>query len=227
MSSWKNTITALSSQALQKRGLPVAIKELAWRLIRFVATCGRSHPVSFALRPLTAHKHFRLGIGASLAVIFGILTIWGPLPSFAGDSIGGPVEINIHSEGEINLATVPSVQLPVADFRLTQGYSWHHPGIDMATKKGQVVRPVMTGSVTVAEYGRFGYGNNIQIAHANGYASRYAHLSKIEVAVGQTVALDTPIGEVGSTGRSSGPHLHLEISTNGATVNPKTLLDIK
>ncbi len=225
--SWKNTITAVSAQALQKQDLPVLVKELFWRLINFVARCGHSHPFSFALRPITNHKHLRVGIGLSLALLVAALAFYGPLPSFAGDSIGGKAEVNIHPEGEINLATLPSVQIPVHNFRLTQGYSWYHPGVDLAATKGTPVQPVMPGQVTKVEYGKLGYGNHIEVTHANGYQSLYAHLSKIEVTSGQTVDMTTEIGQVGSTGHSTGPHLHLEVSINGATVNPKALLDIK
>ena len=224
--NWKDTITAISARVLQKRYLPVAVKDLAWRLIVFAARCGRSNPVSFILRPLVAHRSLRVAVGVNLMLLVGFLAIYGPLPSFAGDSTGGQLEINIHPEGEVNLATRPSVQLPVADFRLTQGFSWYHPGIDMAVPVGRPIHPIMAGTVATVEYGRFGYGNNITLAHANGYGSRYAHLSKIEVAKGQTVNLDTEIGQVGSTGHSTGPHLHLEIYSSGEAVNPKTVLGL-
>ena len=206
--TWKDIITAWSSQALQKRGLPVLVKELSWRLI-------------------TNHKHFRVGIGLSLAILVATLAVYGPLPSFAGDSVGGKGGVNIHPEGEVILATLPSVQLPVHNFRLTQGYNWYHPGIDLAAHKGEPVNPVMPGQVTEVEYDKFGYGNHVEVAHANGYVSLYAHLAKIEVTSGQTVDMNTEIGQVGSTGHSTGPHLHLEVSVNGATVNPKTFLDLK
>ncbi len=213
--NWKDTITTLSARVLQKRYLSV-----------FAARCGRSNPISFVLRPMVAHRNLRGAVGVNLALLVGFLAIYGPLPSFAGDSTGGRLEINVHSEGEVNLATNQSVQLPVTDFRLTQGYNWYHPGIDMAAPIGQPVYPVMAGTVATVEYGRFGYGNNIVLFHAKGYSSRYAHLSKIEVAEGQTVKLNTEIGQVGSTGHSTGPHLHLEIYSSGETVNPKTVLGL-
>lgn len=225
--TWKDITTTLSARALQKRDFPLAVKELAWRLIVFIAKCGRSNPISFALRPVMAHRSFRVAVGVNLAVLAIFMAVYGPLPSFAGDSMGGQLEINIHPEGEVNLATIPAVQLPLSDFRLTQGYFWYHPGIDMAAPVGAAVRPVMTGNVAEVEYGRFGYGNNVLINHTNGYGSRYAHLSKIEVSKGQSVTLDTEIGKVGSTGHSTGPHLHLEVYSDGQTLNPKTVLGIK
>lgn len=225
--TWKDSTTTLSARALQKRDFPLVVKELAWRLIVFIAKCGRSNPISFALRPVMAHRSFRVTVGVNLAVLAIFVAVYGPLPSFAGDSVGGQLEVNIHTEGEINLATIPSVQLPVIDYKLTQGFFWYHPGVDMAASTGAAIRPIMAGSVVQIEQGRFGYGNNIIIDHSNGYSSRYAHLSKIEVTQGQTVTLDTEIGKVGSTGHSSGPHLHLEIYSDGRPVNPRAVLGIK
>lgn len=209
--NWKNITTALSARVLRQRDI-----------IR-----GQSNPISFALRPLVAHRSLRVAVGANLAVLAIFMAVYGPLPSFAGDNVGGRLEINIHPEGEVSLATTPSVQLPLSDFRLTQGYFWYHPGIDMAAPLGTAVHPVMAGTVAEIDYGRFGYGNAVLLSHTNGYGSRYAHLSKIEVTQGQTVTLDTEIGKVGSTGHSSGPHLHLEIQANGTRINPRGVLDLQ
>ena len=225
--SWKDTITAWSTRVLKRRRFPVPLKELAWRLGVFVAKCGRSHPISFALRPVMTHRKLRIVVGVNLAILMGLLAIYGPLPTFAGDSVGGRLEINIHPEGEVNLSTPPSVRIPLANYHLTQGFYWFHPGVDLATQVGEPVYPVMPGRVAKAEYGYFGYGNHILLTHANGYETLYAHLSKIDVSEGQTVNLESKIGEVGSTGRSTGSHLHLEIRTNNSPVNPKSILDLR
>jgi len=225
--SWKDITTNVSARILRQRDLPLVLKGLAWRLILFAVRCGRSNPISFALRPVVAHRSFRVAVGINLAVLAIFMAVYGPLPSFAGDNVGGQLEINVRSEGNVNLATIPAVQLPLSDFRITQGYFWYHPGIDMAAPTGTAVHPVMTGTVAEIDYGRFGYGNNVLLNHANGYGSRYAHLSKIEVTAGQTVTLDTEIGKVGSTGHSTGPHLHLEIYANGNPINPRGVLDLQ
>lgn len=224
---WKDTITAYSSRILARRGIPVVIKDFAWKLLWFVVRCGRSNPISFALRPLVSHRHIRMAVGVNLAVLALFAALYGPLPSFAGDNIGGQIEINVVPEGEVNLATIEAVQNPVSGYRLTQSFSWYHPGLDLAAPIGTPVYPVMPGYVAEVEYGRFGFGNNIVLTHINGYGSRYAHLSKIEVQKGQEVTMNTEIGQVGSTGHSSGPHLHLEIYSEGTPVNPKAILDIK
>lgn len=89
-----------------------------------------------------------------------------------------------------------------------------HAGWDYAAPKGTPVKAAAKGKVTHA--GKAGaYGNLIKIAHAEGYETRYAHLSKILVKAGQTVEAGTVIGQVGSTGRSTGPHLHFEKRLNG------------
>jgi murein DD-endopeptidase MepM/ murein hydrolase activator NlpD len=69
-----------------------------------------------------------------------------------------------------------------------------------------------------------GYGNMIEINHGNGVASRYGHLSQIGVKVGQVVRIGETIGKIGSTGRSTGPHLHYETRVNGEAVDPQKFL---
>ena len=65
----------------------------------------------------------------------------------------------------------------------------------------------------------------VEIDHGHGLATRYAHLSQIDVAVGDTVEKGSVVGEVGSTGRSTGPHLHYETRVNGVAINPENYLD--
>ena len=98
-----------------------------------------------------------------------------------------------------------------------------HTGTDIAAPMGTAVTAAAAG--TVAQAGWNGsYGNCIIINHANGVQTWYAHLSKMNVSVGQQVDTSTVIGNVGSTGNSTGPHLHLEIRINGAPVNPQNYL---
>jgi len=83
----------------------------------------------------------------------------------------------------------------------------------------------MAGVVESITFSRIGYGNSIIINHSNGVKSRYAHLSKIEVSEKQEVDLDTKIGEMGSSGRAFGDHLHFEIIENGVAANPTSILE--
>lgn len=108
---------------------------------------------------------------------------------------------------------------------LTQYFSWYHPGIDIADRKTPGVAASDGGRVVVAGWpDSAGYGNRVVIDHGNGYTSLYAHMSNIYVSSGQTVSRGQLIGQMGSTGRSTGTHLHLEIHYNGRALNPLAIL---
>jgi len=94
-----------------------------------------------------------------------------------------------------------------------------HKGIDFAGAMGGEVIAVAKGVVTFAGR-RYGYGNVIDIAHGNGYTTRYAHNSRLMVSVGDTVEKGFQIAEIGSTGRSTGPHVHFEVLKNGRHIDP-------
>ncbi len=98
-----------------------------------------------------------------------------------------------------------------------------HTGLDISTPLGTGIRPVTAGTVTYAGW-KGTYGNLIIIDHGNGVQSYYAHCNALYVSAGQAVSANTTIGEVGSTGNSTGPHLHLEIRINGTPVNPQNYL---
>jgi murein DD-endopeptidase MepM/ murein hydrolase activator NlpD len=100
------------------------------------------------------------------------------------------------------------------------GFSRMHQGLDFAAPSGTPVLASATGKVIKAGWGG-GYGNVVQIQHGRGIVTRYAHLSRIDVRPGQTVGQGARIGAVGSTGLSTGPHLHYEVWVNGVPVNPK------
>ena len=99
------------------------------------------------------------------------------------------------------------------------GRSAFHSGIDFAEPRGSDVRATAPGKVIKA--GPFGgYGNMVEIDHGDGITTRYGHMSKIAVEVGQTVGRGERVGAVGSTGRSTGPHLHYEVRRNDKAVDP-------
>ncbi len=98
-----------------------------------------------------------------------------------------------------------------------------HTGLDISTSNGTGIRTISQGTVTYAGY-KGSYGNLIIVNHGNGIESYYAHCSAIYVTAGQSVDSTTTIGAVGSTGNSTGPHLHLEIRINGTPVNPQNYL---
>ncbi|HUA80659.1 MAG TPA: M23 family metallopeptidase [Dyella sp.] len=99
------------------------------------------------------------------------------------------------------------------------GLAARHTGLDIAVPYGSIVRTVAEGMVTYAGV-RSGYGNVVEIDHGNGYMTRYAHNSKLLVHPGEHVRVGDEIAEAGSTGRSTGSHVHFEVWYNGRVVNP-------
>ena len=98
-----------------------------------------------------------------------------------------------------------------------------HTGLDVAAKTGTDIKVVSDGTVTFAKYNG-SYGNLVKVEHGNGVETWYAHTSKMYVSVGDVVKAGDVIAAVGSTGNSTGPHLHFEIRINGEDVNPQLYL---
>jgi LysM repeat protein len=109
---------------------------------------------------------------------------------------------------------------PVSARNFTQYFWYGHQAIDIATLEGSAVYASDTGTVTFAGWNTYGYGNLIVVNHGNGYETFYAHLSGINVGLGQVVFQGNLIGATGNTGRSSGPHIHFEIRINNNRDNP-------
>lgn len=103
-------------------------------------------------------------------------------------------------------------------------FSAFHPGIDLAANLSTPVYPFSAGFVEQVNYDYYGYGHHVIISHPDGFKSLYGHMGKIFVKVGQYVRLDTPLGGIGITGHTSGPHTHLEITKYGAYIDPMTIL---
>lgn len=99
-----------------------------------------------------------------------------------------------------------------------------HHGIDLAVASGTGIRPLMSGEVVSSGWLR-GYGNTVVVRHADGLETMYAHTSRNLVSKGDRITEDTILGEVGSTGRSTGPHLHFEVRRNGRSLDPAPFLD--
>lgn len=107
---------------------------------------------------------------------------------------------------------------------ISQNFVWYHPGTDIANKSGPNVVAADAGVVVYAGCLNWGYGCHVKLDHGNGYSTLYAHLSQIYVTVGQRVDRGNALGKMGSTGRSTGTHLHFEIVKNGIKLNPLTVL---
>lgn len=103
---------------------------------------------------------------------------------------------------------------------ITQNYVWYHPALDIANPSAPPVIATDSGTVTYAGCTTYGYGCNVIIDHGNGYQSLYAHLSSYQVAAGDSAVQGSQIGVMGSTGRSTGTHLHFEIRSGGRILDP-------
>lgn len=177
---------------------------------------------SRVFRHIFEHNSFKKILGSNLALAAIATSAFQVVPVNAKNdlsSIG-----NVTQSEAVLIKTLPGIQYPLANVKINQGYKFYHPGLDLEGITGDPVKPVMAGKVEYTQYSRFAYGNAVIVNHGNGITSLYAHLSKINVQKGQDVANDTVIGLVGSTGRSTGDHLHLEIRDNGVAINPLSVL---
>lgn len=109
---------------------------------------------------------------------------------------------------------------PTTGRRISQYFGWRHTGIDVALPLGTPIYASDDGVVETSGWNRGGYGYQIVINHGNGIKTRYAHNSKLYVGVGERVRKGDTIALMGSTGRSTGSHLHFEVIVNGVRVNP-------
>jgi murein DD-endopeptidase MepM/ murein hydrolase activator NlpD len=143
--------------------------------------------------------------------------------------------INMAKDRDKRFASIPSIK-PIREDKLNRkiqllsgfGMRLHpihkvmrmHKGIDFSAPKGTPIYASGDGKVIKVENKKSGYGKNVVISHGYGYQSRYAHMSRMDVTVGETVKKGQVIGLVGSTGTSTAPHLHYEIYYMGKAVNP-------
>ncbi len=106
---------------------------------------------------------------------------------------------------------------------ITQNFSWYHNGIDIATPHGIGMPPLMActgGTVIRAGWDPWGLGLHVRIDHGNGYVTIYGHMSRLDVSYGQKVGRGEILGLMGSTGNSTGPHVHFMVEYNGVPQNP-------
>lgn len=140
--------------------------------------------------------------------------------------------VDLAKNNEARLEHIPAIQ-PVLNKdlnRVASGYGWRidpiyhtrrfHAGMDFTAPEGTEVFATGNGRIIRANW-QSGYGNCIDVDHGYGYMTRYAHLSKMHVREGQNVKRGDIIGEVGSTGKSTGPHLHYEVHLRGQVMNPQ------
>ncbi len=186
----------------------------------------RTAPVSAGAPSAALAPSAPLGPSATLAPAAAAVTTDSRLTAtISGAAVADPARIGAGS------AAVPAIPLPLAA-PLTSHFGWRqdpfgagtrfHAGVDIAAAYGRDVPAAAEGRVEFAgEQG--GYGQTVVVAHAGGVKTRYAHLSQIDVKPGDTVEAGDILGRVGQTGRSTGPHLHFEVTEDDRPVDPELL----
>lgn len=187
-------------------------------------------PVSAILTIGVGGDSARITVGASGGL--GAVTI-----ARAMDAVGAPVDFarmrraslaGARSALSLGTISMPS-GMPVTSAYLSSRYGMRmhptlgtlraHSGVDLAAPTGTPIRATSDGVVREADW-RGGYGLLVELDHGGGMQTRYGHMSRLNVAAGQAVRKGDVIGYVGSTGRSTGPHVHYEMRFNGQAMNP-------
>lgn len=194
----------------------------------FLPKTRKSNPVSKLVRPWFEHRRLQGIVGVHL--IAGLLfvgfvgsPVTAEFPTVSRTS-SSEVEVTILETPGAVVSTEQRYQMPVELIGISQGFHRYHPAVDLRVSLGSEIRPIADGVVVDVFHSRWGYGQAVVIQHADGYSSMYAHVRRIFVEPGSDVDQDTIIAEVGMTGHTTGPHLHLEIHKDGKAVNPKPFL---
>lgn len=171
-------------------------------------------------RHIFEHKAVKKILGTNIALM---LVASSFMPTNTLGSSNGEQITSIH-EPETQIHTTIAIKSPVKEVKVTQGYRFFHPGLDLDGNTGDPITAMKKGKVEVAESSSVGYGKHVIIDHGDNLKTLYAHLSKITVKAGDDVDTDTVIGLMGSTGHSTGDHLHLEVRDHGIPINPMSVL---
>jgi murein DD-endopeptidase MepM/ murein hydrolase activator NlpD len=227
------TVEKVSQFIPQARGLAeIEARQLAVveRLTRFAD--GRARRAEAALRKLDLDpgllsRQARKSMGGPFEAIAGAGEELDPRFERLGLSLARMAVLERALDG------IPQV-VPAAAARITSGFGYRrdpfngrpamHSGIDFEGLIGSPIFAAAQGRVSFAGW-RSGYGRTVEVTHPNGLMTRYAHLSRIDVREGQPVKAGARLGGLGSTGRSTGPHLHFEVRLNERAINPRPFLE--
>jgi len=172
--------------------------------------------VDFPYNSFTNDETFELAIGQTVIVPDGVKpeeVLWSPVARVKQIT---PDAGTVVASGNFVWPAAGSI---------TQRFAWYHKGMDIANHSAPNVLAADSGKVIVAGWpDNYGYGNRVIIDHGNGYVTLYGHLQSIYVVPGQTVSRGSAIGKMGSTGRSTGIHLHFEVIQGGNHINPLNIL---
>ncbi len=228
------TVNKISQVMPEAGGLArIEARQIAFaeRLTRFADD--RASAASGAMR--------KVGLNPATLVAADALAEGGPLIRL-GDGASGPLDprflrlaASLGRMGALNtgLAHVPNAMPARFDYISSgfgvrtdpiEGGAAFHPGLDFKGPKGAPIYAAASGVVSFTGQ-RQGYGNCVEVSHGNGLITRYAHMSRIIARAGSQVVAGSVIGAIGSTGRSTGPHLHFEVRINDRPVNPRPFLE--
>jgi murein DD-endopeptidase MepM/ murein hydrolase activator NlpD len=163
-----------------------------------------------------------LGVGSRLVVPGAALPDVPkptPVPRVASDASNGNKGQTYTADADASQPGSGALAWPL-DGMITQNYGGGHRGIDIYRPTGYAIYAADGGTVVLVSWLTYSYGYHIIIDHGNGLETLYAHMSEIEVEVGQVVTQGQEVGKVGTTGRVTGPHLHFEVLENGVHRNP-------
>lgn len=203
--------------------LPVKFRDFITLLIKIGKDKRRAgNRFSRVFRCVLENKKIRRVFGLNLTAFALLTSVISPSTSaFSGLP---EAELTTLSANVVQLTTEKTTRIPLDSFQITQSYHFFHRAIDLKEMAGAPVYPIMDGTVKQTIQERFSYGNHVIIDHGAGFESLYAHLGKIVVKEGEAVDQNTVIGTVGSTGLSTGTHLHLEVHDHGQPFNPLLIL---
>lgn len=235
---------------LRKKAIRLLRKHKSALLSSSVAKSVKRHArmeVGHALRLFLKLAHFHISIRPRmrLIVVVLMLLIFGFLASSRASEklIAKEPEIKVNGEAILVADKTNAKQPPVSEIEssvhlksspfdftrpangyISQGFYAYHRAIDITGDLGSPIKPLGSGKVEFTGYIADGHGNTVIIDHGNGMKSLYAHMSKINVGVGNEVPAGSTIGFIGLTGHTTGPHVHVEVEDNGVFVDPSKLL---
>ena len=231
-----DTVKKISAAIPEAAGLArIEVRQLAFAERLTVVANIRAQRAAAAIRKLGLNPE-------SLTDAKAASGMGGPfIPFFntAKDNLGDPRfgklanALQRMSAMEQALASMPTT-MPASQMLMSSGFGYRHDpftgagamhsGLDFKGPLGTPILAAAAGQVTFAGV-QSGYGNCVEITHANGLVTRYAHLSGFTVSLGQQVKRGVMVAKMGSTGRSTGSHLHFEVRLNGSAINPRTFLE--
>lgn len=216
----KKITKCLRKQARKIRQNAAILKRLIWPKTL------KSHPLSKALRPIFESRRVKRILGVILVFfVFSVGQMSISVAAFRENWDEKNLELTALPVAEQPVKTVVGLQKPFDNFLITQRFWFFHRAVDLAAPGGTEIKPLMQGKILSINQGGWPWGKAVWVDHGSDLISFYAHLSEVDVQEDQEVTTETTIGKVGSTGHSTGDHLHLEVYQNDEALDPLTLFN--